>query len=375
MDHTQFIADLLGIKGPWFITKVGTDHVHKRVDIWVDHHPGIELPCPTCEEYCSVYDHGLEREFRHLDVFQMQTYIHVRLPRIRCKRHGVLQVVSGLGEEASGMTYEFERFILDLAQECSVESVSRLAGIHWHSCWRMINRAVERGKARKPHAIPQRFGVDEKSFAKGHKYETLVYNIDNGTVEYVADNREQSSLEEYYRQFNQEQLTQVQSVAMDMWDPYIAATKAYIPDAEKKIVFDRFHVMKYVVDAVDKVRKAEHAILKEQGNEILKGTKYLWLWSQENVPQWRKDEFDVLRNRDLKVCKAWGIKENIRHMWEYRYEGCMRKYFDEWYWWATHSRLEPIINAAKTLKRHIDNVVTYARHRITQLRQFKKIVL
>jgi transposase len=365
MDHTQFIADLLGIKGPWFITKVTTDHSLKRVDIWVDHHPGIELPCPTCEEYCSVYDHGSEREFRHLDVFQMQTYIHVRLPRIHCKRHGVLQVVSGLGEEASGMTYEFERFILDLAQECSVESISRLAGIHWHSCWRTINRAVERGKSRKPHVMPQRFGVDEKSFAKGHKYETLIYDIDNGTVEYVSDNREQSSLEEYYRQFSKEQRAQVQSVAMDMWDPYIAATKAYIPDAEKKIVFDRFHVMKYVVDAVDKVRKAEHTVLKEQGNDILKGTKYLWLWSQENVPQWRKEEFDVLRNRDLKVCKAWAIKENIRHMWEYRYEGCMRKYFDEWYWWATHSRLEPIINAAKTLKRHIDNVVTYARHRIT----------
>ena len=161
MDHTQFIADLLGIKGPWFITKVTTDHVHKRVDIWVDHHPGIEMPCPTCEEYCSVYDHGSEREFRHLDVFQMQTYIHVRLPRIRCKQHGVLQVVSGLGEEASGMTYEFERFILDLAHECSVESISRLAGIHWHSCWRTINRAVERGKARKPHVMPQRFGVDD----------------------------------------------------------------------------------------------------------------------------------------------------------------------------------------------------------------------
>jgi transposase len=365
MDNTQFITDLLGITEPWFIARIATNQVRKRVDIWVEHRPEIELPCPRCDEYCSVYDHGAEREFRHLDLFQMQTFIHVRLPRIRCKIHGVLQVVSGLGEEGSGMTYEFERFVLDLAQECSVESISRLVGIHWHSCWRTVSRAVERGRARKPHVMPQRFGVDEKSFAKGHKYETLVYDIDNGTVEYVADNREQSSLEEYYRQFSKEQRAQVQSVAMDMWDPYIAATKAYIPDAEKKIVFDRFHVMKYVVDAVDKVRKDEHATLKAQGDDVLKGTKYLWLWSQENVPQWRKEEFDSLRNRDLKVCKAWAIKENFRNMWEYRYEGCMRKYFDEWYWWATHSRLDPIINAAKTLKRHIDNVVTYARHRIT----------
>jgi transposase len=152
---------------------------------------------------------------------------------------------------------------------------------------------------------------------------------------------------------------------MDMWDPYIAATRAYIPDAKSKIVFDRYHVMKYVVDAVDKVRKQEHAELKEDGCEMLKGTKYLFLWSQENIPEWRREEFDNLRSKDLKVCRAWAIKENIRHLWEYYSEGWMRKYFAKWYWWATHSRLEPMKKAAHTLKGHIENIVTYAKHHIT----------
>ena len=102
---------------------------------------------------------------------------------------------------------------------------------------------------------------------------------------------------------------------MDMWDPYIAATKAYVPGADKKIVFDRFHVMRHVLEAVDKVRKSEHRKLCDIGEQTLKGTKYLWLWSQENVPVWRKEEFETLRAKDLKVCRAWAIKENVRHLW------------------------------------------------------------
>ena len=84
-------------------------------------------------------------------------------------------------------------------------------------------------------------------------------------------------------------------MAINMWDPYIAATKAYIPKAEKKIVFDRFHVMKYVLEAVDKVRKKEHRLLSEQGEAVLKGTKYLWLWNQENIPEWRREEFETFQ--------------------------------------------------------------------------------
>ena len=98
---------------------------------------------------------------------------------------------------------------------------------------------------------------------------------------------------------------------MDMWDPFIAATKKYVPDAQKKIVFDRFHVMRHVLKAVDQIRKSEHRRLSEAGESPLKGTKYLWLWSPENVPAWRKEEFAALRAQDLKVCRAWAIKENL----------------------------------------------------------------
>lgn len=207
--------------------------------------------------------------------------------------------------------------------------------------------------------------MDEKSFARGHKYETFVYNIDAGTVEYVGDERGRKSLGGYFKQFNSEELKEVKAIAMDMWAPFIAATKAYAREAEGKIVFDQFHVMRQVLDAVDKVRKDENREFRELGNERLKGAKYLWLWSQENIPDWRKVEFETLRSKNLRTSRAWGIKENIRRLWDIPMEEDMRAHFKRWYFWATHSRLEPIKKAAKTLKSHLDNIVTNARHRIT----------
>lgn len=365
MENTKFFEQLLGINTPWHITDISQNQKEMRIDIYVTHNSGIKFPCPLCNEFCSVYDHTSEREFRHLNVFQMSTYLHVRVPRINCKTHGVQTIVHGLSDSNSTVTYDFERLVIDLQKECSIESVCRLLQMNWHSCQSIQEKAVQRGLRSKPNEIPQHIGVDEKSFAKGHKYETLVYDNVKGTVEYVSDNRDQTSLEEYYKQFDNDKLESVKSITMDMWDPFIAATKTYIPEAENKIIFDRFHLMKQVTEAVDKVRKQEHAMRMKENDQILKGTKYLWLWNKENIPEFRQQEFEHLQDLDLKVSKAWAIKENLRNLWTYNSIAWMRKYFEKWYYWATHSRLTPIIKAAKTLNTHLDNIVTYAKHKIT----------
>jgi transposase len=366
MENTcAFFEEVLGIKIPWHITKVKQDGKRNRVDLYVEHYPGIEFPCPICKQFCSIYDHAPEREFRHLNVCQRKTYLHLRIPRIECAVHGVQQVVHGLADSNDTVTYEFEKLIIDLEEECSLESVDRIVDLDWHLSQKIQERAVQRGFERKPPGIPRRIGVDEKSFSKGHKYETIVHNIDTGNVEYVCDDREQESLEKYYRQFEPEDLQKVEAVTMDMWDPFIAATRTHIPDAEQKIVFDRYHVMRLITSAVDTVRKQEHQELMKQKIDVLKGTKYLWLWSEENVPDYRREEFERLRGMDLKVCRARAIKENLRNLWNYHSIGWMRRFFNDWFRWATHSRLSPIIKAAYSIKAHIENILTYAKHHIT----------
>jgi len=365
MDDKLLFTKILGLRPPWFIKQVVVDDQAQRVDIYVEHEPDIRVRCPVCDTFYGLYDHAPERVYRHLNTCQMQTYIHVRPPRVNCPTHGVKQVGSEFGENGSELSFSLESFVIRVAQECSIEATARLCGLSWDQSWGVLERAVNRGQGRKKRRVPTHMGVDEKSIAKGHKYESLVYDIDRGTVEFVWDERGRESLECYYWQFLGEELDEIAAVAMDMWDPYIAATQKHVPEAEKKIVFDRFHVMGHILKAVDEVRKSENRYLSESGESPLKGTKYLWLWSQENVPEWRQEEFSALRALDLKVCRAWAIKENLRRMWDYRYASPMRKFFRRWYFWATHLRLKPMIKAAKTLKAHIDNIVTYAKHRIT----------
>ena len=161
------------------------------------------------------------------------------------------------------------------------------------------------------------------------------------------------------------QRTALEAIAMDMWAPYVQATRAQVPDADAKIVFDRFHCAKHLDEGVDRVRRAEHRDLRARGDTRLTGTKYARLRHPDHFtrPAWRA--FAALRTSTLKVARAWALKETAADLWEYRYVGAARKFFRRWYFWATHSRLPPMIEKARMLKTHLPNVLTYLRHRIT----------
>jgi transposase len=365
MKDTQLYEMLLGITYPWNVSRVAVDVASNRIDVWIEEAPGTKFPCSVCSQETAVYDHTKEQVWRHLDTCQCQTYVHVRLPRTTCSVDGVKQICAPWAEPRSQFTRLFEAKLIDTLKECDVTGVTRLSGTSWDETWGVMKRAVTRGLARKVKRVPAYMGIDEKSVGKGQNYESIVCDLDRSTVEYVVDDREQKSLESYYRQFNEEELAQIKGIAMDMWDPYIAATRALVPDADEKIVFDRYHATTYVTKAVDKVRREEHRALAARGDLRLKGTRHLWLWNEENVPERRCQEFAGIKNADLKTSRGWAIKEALRQFWTYSYTKCAEKYFKAWYFWATHSRLTPMIEAAKTLKRHLANLLTYIKHRIT----------
>lgn len=365
MQDRDLYQYLLGLKAPWTVAKVALDVKGRRVDVWAEHPEGQAWPCPECSQKLAGYDHAEERSWRHLDSCQFQTYLHARIPRVQCPEHGVRQVHVPWAEPGSRFTVLFERLAIDVLLECGVSGAAAILNISWDEGWGIMERAVRRGRKRKAKKVVKRIGVDEKAVAKGHKYMTLVCDLDEGTVEHVVEERKQESLEAYYDGLTKRQLKGIEAVAMDMWEPFIQATKAKVPDAEKKIVFDRFHIMGHVGKAVDIVRKQEHRQLLEAGDETLKGSKYLWLYGRENVPRSRRLEFADLKRKGLKVGRAWAIKEMLRDLWSYVYPESACKFWKRWYFWATHSRLNPIRAAAETVKRHISNIMTYFQHRIT----------
>jgi transposase len=228
-----------------------------------------------------------------------------------------------------------------------------------------MERAVARGlQAKKRRVIPF-LGVDEKSFAKRHRYVTLVCDLQRATVEYLADDRKKTSLDAYYRSLTKKQVAGIQATAMDMWDPFIASTLEHLPLGRDKIVFDRYHIMAHMNKAVDQVRRGEHRRLQAEGDNTLKGTKYLWLFAEENLPEQWAEDFACLRTLHLKTGRAWALKEALRHLWDFQRKGWALRYWKEWYYWATHSRLKPVVQVAKMIHEHLENVLTYFDHRIT----------
>lgn len=365
MKDTELYAALLGLRHPWYVREVKLDLTGDRVDVWLEEAAAAKWDCPQCSKPSPLYDHAEEREWRHLNTCHCETFLHARLPRVECPDHGVRQVVPTWASPGSHFALRFESLLIDTLKECDVTGATRLTGISWDEAWGIMEKAVGRGFSRKERRIPQYLCVDEKSFAKRHRYETVVCDRERGTVEYVADDRRQQSLEQYYCQFTAEELAGVKAVAMDMWDPYVDATKAYVPDAADKIVFDKYHVVRIVSEAIDKVRRQEHKVLTAKGDDRLKGTKHLWLANEENIPEWRKAEFEAVRRTNLKTGRAWAIKESLRKFWTFRYPKRAEDYFRRWYAWAIRSRLAPVVAAAKTLRRHLANIMTYFKHRIS----------
>lgn len=365
MRDKKLYRHLLGLNPPWFVSKVELNVEEQRVDVWVDHKSGIKWPCPVCERPSSIYDHTNERVWRHLDSCQFKTYLHARPPRIECHEHGVLQVKLSWAEENARFTALFERLAIDVMHESTISGAMRILRISWDEAWHIMEKAVQRGLMRKDSTIIEYIGVDEKSIARGHTYMTLVSDIARGTVEYIAEDRKKTSLDGYFEKLTRDQLEGIRGIAMDMWDPYINSVHQHVPNGKEKIVFDRFHIMRHMNEAVDTVRKVEHKDLKKTGKRTLTGTKYLWLYAGGNLPNKHQERFENLKELNLKTGRAWSIKETLRELWDCLTLEAAKEHWKRWYSWAIRSRLRPIKRKAKMMKDRISNVLTYFKHFIT----------
>ena len=282
-----------------------------------------------------------------------------------CPEHGVRQVRLPWAKRHSRFTLLFERFAIEVLGNTHIQAGRRILGISWDEAWHLMDKAVQRGLQSKPKRVIALLGVDEKHAGAGQDYVTIICDLDRGTVEEVTAGNNCASLEAYFDQLATEQLEGIEAVAMDMAGGYINAVSGRLPNGGEKIVFDRFHIMKLMNEAVDKVRRQENRHLREAGNPLLSGTKFLWLRGQERLAPYRQNWFASLRVAGLKTARAWAIKEMLRHLWKYKSLAWAEKHWKRWYFWATHCRLEPVKKVANTLQHFLYGILSYCKHRIT----------
>ena len=367
MRDTDLYARILGVESPWQVTAVELRPSAGEVEVQVEFSASATVLCPNCGASAARYDTRLRR-WRHLPTCQYKTILAANVPRVRCPEHGVKTLQVPWSEPGSGFTALFESLVIDWLQEASISAVARQLSLSWDEVDGVLRRAVRRGLHRRELKVAHRLGVDETSFQKRHEYVTVVADLAEGIVHHVADGHGQEALTSYYETWTEEELAQIEVVAMDMWGPYVAATVASLPGGESKIAFDKFHVAMHLGAAVNQVRREENRALLERGDETLKGTKHLWLYHPERLPAKRAARFDALVGKALKTSRAWMLKELAMEMWNNPDREAARQIFAAWYAWAIRSRLEPIKRVARMLQRHLEGVLNAISSGVTNAR-------
>ncbi len=364
MELEEHYGQLLGVETPWDISSIDLKIQDHRVDIVIEY-TDDQGPCPECGTICPKHDDRKKRTWRHLDTMQFSTYLHCEVPRVRCEMHGVKTVTIPWAAKNSRFTLLFEAFAIRvLTAARSVEEARKLLGLNWHQVETIKDRAVQRGLARRKKNTIRYLGIDEKQFRSGHRYISNLYDLEGGRVLEVVEERTEQACHTLIEQaLTHKQQAKVTAVALDMWKAYANAVTEKLPQAA--IVHDKFHISQHLNEAVDKVRRQENKELIDQGDGRLKGSKFSWLANEENVNEKFVEHFNTLKHSDLKVARAWAIKELFRDFWSYTYAGCAERHFKQWYSWAIRSRLEPIKAKARMIKSHLPNILTYFKYPIS----------
>jgi transposase len=353
MRDKELYAKILGIQPPWRVQEVELHLDAGEVRVVLAAEDAV-LCCPTCGAPCPGYDHR-ERRWRHLDTCQYRTILIAAVPRVRCATHGVVQVSLPWADAGSRFTALFEALAIDWLREASLTAVARQLGLSWDEADGILERAVARGLARRAVRCPRRIGVDETSFQKRHEYVTVVCDLDaaRARVLYVADDHTEQSLAGFFAEVGPAACARLEVVCMDMWRAYIKATRRYVPAADQKIAFDKFHVARLLGDAVDRVRRREHRALRAQGDATLTGTRYWWLANPAQMARARARQFAPLRQSALKTARAWALKELAMTLWRYGRRGWAAKAWAAWLAWALRCRLGPMQAVARTVRKYL----------------------
>src|SRR5699024_11171113 len=229
---------------------------------------------PVNKDLCSIYDHAPERKWRHLDTMQYKTFIFCKLPRIKNKEGKVKTVTPPWASKHERYTYLFERLAIDILQATKNQTkTAELLRCGFNVINRIIHTSTERGLSRRniKDGVFDHLSIDEKAFKRGHQYVSVLSSPKSGCVLDLVEGRTKASVRELFDSIlSPEQQKQVKTMSVDMWKAFISITKEKMPNAE--IVHDRFHLVKYLNEAIDKVRRRE-----VRTQEELKNSRYALL--------------------------------------------------------------------------------------------------
>lgn len=351
----------LGITSPWYINGVEFDMAKKTLSLAVDFIAGSRFAVPGVEGSHPAHD-TVTKRYRHLNFFQHECYLEVRVPRVRLPDGGIRQVEPDWAGRLAGFTLLFEALIMAMCREMTFAAVSRLVGLSWHQVVAICKRYVELGLERADFSEVKRLAADETAKARGHDYITLVADADRRRVLFVTEGKDADTIKAFAADFTAHggDPAAVDSISIDMSKAFINGVTKHLPNA--RITFDKFHVIAHASTAVDKTRRIE-----QRTDPSLKGLRWKLLRDRGDLTPEARADLDALvaQVTTKRTARAWLYKEQLREIMERKQVNVVRNMLTQWTTNVMRSKVEPMKAVAKMIRSHLDGIVAWTQTRQT----------
>jgi len=362
MTVTKFIRKLLKLKG-LVVNDFQFKFRNKELNLWVKPYKNGRL-CPICKLPGRIVRTMDNRAWRDIPICGWSVLLWYCPREIACRHHGRNQEDIPWADVYARVTYRFEYIMLVYCQIMTQKSAAKILHIPKSTLSDHLHRTINR--IRKGHRIRglKSIGIDEISYCKGHKYATVVYDLDRSCVVWVSRGKGRETIDKFFNdELSDYQKRQIKSACCDMSSAYIGAIEDHCPNAT--LVLDHFHITKALNNAVDEVRKEEWRKASGDKRKAMKGLR--WLLFKHSSNRSKKDSriLNALRKGNHRIHRAWVLKDEFEHFWEYNAPWAAERFLKSWATTALKSRLEPIRDFVKTLRKQFHRIITFVESKLT----------
>lgn len=361
MQSEKLFEAALGVTSPWCVKEARFDGPAKTLTIEVDFEPGSRFGHPEVAGAHPVHDTQTKR-YRHLNFFQHECFLEVRVPRVKLPDGAVRQIEPPWAGKLSGFTLLFEALVLMLCQQMTFAAAARLVGESRHRVAAICERYVDLALAQADFSSVHELAIDETSRARGHDYITLAADAVERRVLAVAEGRSIETVESIAGELAAHGCMpdQVSSVSIDMSPAFIKGCDEAFPNAA--ITFDKFHVIWHANFALDKMRRIE-----QRADRSLKGMRWSLLKDRSRLTPEAGADLDALiaQMTTVRTARAWVYKEQLREILERKQINVVRAMLQHWCTCVMRSKVEPMKEVAAMVRKHMDGIVAWAQTRQT----------
>lgn len=345
------------------VTKV--EETDECMLVYIDRLGKRLLRCGVCRQRClEVHDIRREREWRDLSMRKRPLRLRYRPRRVECPRCGVRVEDFPWAEPWARVTTALSNAVAVLARELSWKGTAREYGLNWKSVATIVKRAVQYGLKHRKRPPVHAIGIDEVSRRKGQVYLTVVYDLERRVLLWVGDDRTEEAVRPFFtKEMGKRRCQTLQVVCMDMWAAYAKLVRDHAVNAQ--ILFDRFHIVKHLNEAVDAARRDLWRQLPTKDRVSFKGTRWLLLKNPWNLSSSQNERLSTLVRWNSPLVRAWYLKESFQLFWTYRQPWRAKQHLLKWMNSAMRSRLEPFKKFVGMLRSHLNGVLAWTKMRLS----------